>query len=154
VQLVRQAFDTPGNSWPKPLLPLMEQLARDWPKVGALGAATRMADAANKTPAPTPAPKAPTGAPTLNGHWRSTTIEFIGPRDEHLVLHENGTAETWFVTASSRTPVVPGRWRVKGTMLSVDWEDGRQWGQPFTFFEGQLVFPNVQNQRQFWEAIR
>lgn len=39
-------------------------------------------------------------------------------------------------------------------MLSVSWEDGRQWGQPFTFYEGELVFPNVQNQRQFWEAIR
>ena len=153
-QLVRQALDTPGNTWPTPLLPLMEQLARDWPKVGALGAATGMAEAANKTPTHPPAPKGPTGAPTLIGHWRSTTIEFIGPRDEHLVLHENGTAETWFVTASSRTPVIPGRWRVKGTMLSVDWEDGRQWGQPFTFFEGQLVFPNVPNQRQFWEVIR
>jgi hypothetical protein len=155
VQLVRQALDTPGNTWPAPLLPLMEQLSRDWPKVGALGAATRMAEAANKAPATNPAPKpAPTGTPTLIGHWRSTTIEFIGPRDEHLVLYENGTAETWMVTASSRTPAVRGRWRVKGTMLSVDWEDGRQWGQPFTFFEGQLVFPNVQNQRQFWEPIR
>ena len=27
VELVRQALNTPGNNWPKPLLPLMEQLA-------------------------------------------------------------------------------------------------------------------------------
>ena len=155
VQLVRQALDTPGNTWPKPLLPLMEQLARDWPKVGALGAATRMAEAADKAPAPTPTPNpAQPQSPTLIGHWRSTTIAFESPRDEHLVLHENGTAETWIVTASSRGPATRGRWRVKGTLLSIDWDDGRQWGQPFTFFEGQLVFPNVPNQRQFWEAIR
>ena len=54
VALVRQALDTPGNSWPKPLLPLMEQLARDWPKFGSLGAATRMAEAANKVAPPAP----------------------------------------------------------------------------------------------------
>lgn len=150
--LVRQALETPGNNWPKPLLPLMEQLARDWPRFGSLGAATRMAEAANKA-APAP-PPVPSGAPTLVGHWRSTTISFGSPRDEHLVVREDGTAETWTVTASSRTPVTRGRWSAKGTMLSVDWEDGRRWGQPFTFHDGQLVFPNVSNQRQFWESIR
>ena len=153
VALVRQALDTPGNNWPKPLLPLMEQLARDWPTVGSLGAATRMAEAANKGATPAPQP-APSRAPTLVGHWRSTTISFGSPRDEHLVVREDGSAETWQVTASSRTPVTRGRWSAKGTMLSVDWEDGRRWGQPFTFHEGQLVFPNVPNQRQFWEAMR
>jgi hypothetical protein len=152
VALVRRALETPGNSWPKPLLPLMEQLARDWPKFGSLGAATRMSETANNA-APAPAP-APSGAPTLVGHWRSTTISFGSPRDEHLVVREDGTAETWIVTASSRTPVTRGRWSAKGTMLNVDWEDGRRWGQPFTFHEGQLVFPNVSNQRQFWESIR
>ena len=155
--LVRQALDTPGNSWPKPLLPLMEQLARDWPQLGALGAATRMANAA--TAAPAGAPNAvssppPNQGPTLVGHWRRTSIVFESPRDEHLVLNSNGTAETWVVTASGREPVTRGRWTAKGTALSVTWEDGRQWGQPFTFFEGQLVFPNVPNQRQFWEAMR
>ena len=52
VDLVRQALNTPGNTWPKPLLPLMEQLARDWPTLGALGAATKMAAAANANPVP------------------------------------------------------------------------------------------------------
>ena len=70
------------------------------------------------------------------------------------MLNANGTAETWTVTASGRTPVTRGKWNVKGTMLSVSWEDGREWGQPFTFHEGQLVFPSVPNQRQFWEVIR
>jgi len=153
VELVRQALNTPGNTWPAALLPLMEQLARDWPTLGALGAATKMAAAANAAPAEPPT-QPPAGKPTLLGHWRSTTISFGSPRDEHMVLRADGTAETWIVTASSRTPVTRGRWSTKGTMLSVAWEDGRQWGQPFTFHEGQLVFPNVQNQREFWEAIR
>lgn len=153
VELVRQALNTPGNTWPAALLPLMEQLARDWPTLGALGAATKMAAAANAAPAEPPT-QPPAGKPTLLGHWRSTTISFGSPRDEHMVLRADGTAETWIVTASSRTPVTRGRWSTKGTMLSVAWEDGRQWGQPFTFHEGQLVFPNVPNQREFWEAIR
>ena len=156
VDLVRQAINTPGNNWPRPLLPLLEQLAIDWPKLGALAAATRMAASANAEPAPVPnpSPKPPPGGPTLVGHWRNTRVIFENPRDEHFVLHENGTAETWQVTASSRTPVTRGRWSVNGTQLSVTWEDGRQWGQPFTFYQGQLVFPNISNQRQFWEAIR
>jgi hypothetical protein len=159
VDLVRQALNTPGNSWPRPLFPLMEQLARDWPALGALGAATKMSAAANGAPAPGPAAKpapspAPAGAPTLAGHWRRTSIVFENARDEHLILREDGTAETWTVTASSRTPATPGRWTVSGTQLSVAWEDGREWGQPFTFYQGQLVFPNVPNGRQFWEAIR
>ena len=157
VALVRQALDTPGNNWPKPLLPLMEQLARDWPKLGALGAATRMAETANAAPAPaagTAATRASSAGPTLAGHWRKTSVVFESPRDEHLVLHENGTAETWTVTASGRTPATRGRWSAKGATLSVTWEDGRQWGQPFTFFDGQLVFPNIPDQRQFWEAMR
>lgn len=153
VPMVRDALAAPANAWPEPLLPLMEQLARDWPAVGASGAANRMAEAANKTPAPTPAPT-PNTAPGLPGHWRSTSIVFDNPQDEHLVLHENGGAETWIVTASGKSPVTRGRWIVKATMLSVDWEDGRRWGQPFTFHQGQLVFPNVPNQRQIWEAIR
>lgn len=153
VELVRQALNTPGNTWPPALLPLMEQLARDWPVLGALGAATKMAAAANADPAPG-SKQPPVAKPTLVGHWRSTTISFESPRDEHMVLRADGAAETWIVTASSRTPVTHGRWSAKGTMLSVAWDDGRQWGQPFTFHEGQLVFPNVQNQRQFWEAIR
>lgn len=156
-ELVRQALNTPGNNWPAALVPLMEQLARDWPKLGSLAAATRMADAANANPPPgqKPDPKpTPNPTPTLVGHWRSTSIVFESPRDEHLVLNANGTAETWVVTASGRTGVMRGRWNVKGTFLSVSWDDGREWGQPFTFFQGQLVFPNVPNQRQFWEAIR
>jgi hypothetical protein len=159
VDLVRQALNTPGNTWPKPLLPLMEQLGRDWPTLGALGAATKMAAAANENPNPTPNPvpgpaPPPAGTPTLVGHWRSTTISFDSPRDEHFVMRADGTAETWIVTASSKTPVTRGRWTTNEKMLSVAWEDGRQWGQPFTFYQGQLVFPNRPNQRQFWEAMR
>lgn len=148
-QLVREALDTPGNTWPKGLLPLMEQLARDWPAQGALAAAARMAEAAKPADAPTADP-----GQTLTGHWRSTTVVFEGSRDEHLVLHPDGTAETWTVTASDRSRPTRGRWSSRGATLSIDWEDGRQWSQPFTFHEGQLVFPNVANRRQFWELIR
>jgi len=41
----------------------------------------------------------------LVGHWRKTTIEYIGPRDEHLVLDPDGKAGNWQVTASSRSEV-------------------------------------------------
>jgi hypothetical protein len=150
-QVVREALDTPGNTWPRGLLPLMEQFARDWPEQGALAAATRMAEAAKPADGPNATPNR---GQTLAGHWRSTRIIFDSPQDEHLVLHADGNAETWTVTASGRSGVTRGRWTSPGTTLSVDWEDGRQWSQPFTFHEGQLVFPNIANRRQFWELVR
>ncbi len=90
---------------------------------------------------------------TVAGHWRSTRIVFDQPQDEHLVIRPDGTAETWMVSAGGRTPAISGRWRSQGTSLLVDWQDGRQWAQPFTFYEGQLVLPNVPNQRQFWDRV-
>jgi hypothetical protein len=152
IQLVRDALSAPAMTWPPALLPLMEQLSRDWREQGALAAATRMASAATGPPAAAQ-PAAPATVPVLTGHWRSTRIAFDSPTDEHVVLHADGSAETWTVTASSRSPVTRGRWRNQGSTLNVDWADGRQWSQPFTFYQGQLVFPNVPNRRQFWEAI-
>lgn len=148
--LVRDALAAPDDTWPPALLPLMEQLAVDWPASGALAAATRMARAGGGG-APGPTNTSPAGA--LPGHWRSTEIVFESARDEHLVLHGDGTAETWTVTASGRTPPTRGRWTAQATTLIVNWEDGREWSQPFTFHEGSLVFPNVAGQRQFWERI-
>ena len=156
-QLVRDALNTPGSNWPPPLLRLMEQLASDWPARGALEAATRMAAAGSAATAPpvTPPPPAPAtaGRQTLPGHWRNTRIVFERANDEHLVLHPDGTAETWTVTASGREGTTRGRWKSQGTTLHVAWADGSQWSQAFTFFEGQLVFPNIPNQRKLWEAI-
>src|SRR5262245_54214540 len=109
--LVRAALDTPGNTWPKPPFPLMEQLASDWPRLGAAAAATRLADAAKGTQG-VPQPGAPArGAtdPGLVGHWRTTRIVFGSPRDDHLVLRVDGTAERWSVTASSSGPETVGR---------------------------------------------
>src|SRR5213076_15367 len=51
----------------------------------------------------------------LIGHWRKTTIVFQSPKDEHLVLHADGTAENWVVTADSRSEPVTaaGAWKAK-----------------------------------------
>ena len=121
---------------------LLETIGRDWPGYGALAAATRMAQAAS-----------PSRAQKLIGHWRNTRIVFDSPRDEHMVLRGNGVVERWLVTASGRSGAVRGRWSTQANILSMDWEDGSQWSRPFTFHEGNLVFPNVQNQRKFWERI-
>jgi hypothetical protein len=89
----------------------------------------------------------------LVGHWRQTTFSFGEPRDEHLVLGADGTVGHWIVTANSRTPVVPGQWEVEGKVLTIQIQDQNGVSLPFTFFEGKLVFPNIQNRRGFWEKI-
>jgi hypothetical protein len=91
-----------------------------------------------------------TGA--LIGHWRKTTIGYTGPRDEHLVLHANGTAENWSVTAYDRSEPITGHWSVEGKTLTLSFGGDDRYS-PFTFYEGQLVFPNIPNRRQFWEKI-
>ena len=88
----------------------------------------------------------------LIGHWRKTTIVFGSPKDEHLVLHADGTAENWVVTADSRSEPVSGRWSVGGKTLTLSFGENEN-SKPFTFYEGQLVFPNIPNRRAFWEKI-
>jgi hypothetical protein len=88
----------------------------------------------------------------LVGHWRKTTIGYVGPKDEHLVLHSDGTAENWTVTAESRTEPVTGHWSVEGKTLTLSFGENEN-SRPFTFHEGQLVFPNIPGRRGFWEKI-
>ena len=92
-------------------------------------------------------------ARALVGHWRKTTIVFENPQDEHLVLDAGGTAANWVVTASSRSGTTTGTWKVEGKDLTLLLEGGEGISLPFTIYEGQLVFPNIQNQRSFWEKI-
>jgi hypothetical protein len=88
----------------------------------------------------------------LIGHWRKTTIVFGSPKDEHLLLNADGTAENWVVTAESRSEPVTGRWSVEGKTLTLSFGENEN-SKPFTFYEGQLVFPNIPNRRGFWEKI-
>ena len=88
----------------------------------------------------------------LIGHWRKTTIVFGSPKDEHLVLNADGTAENWVVTAENRSEPVTGHWSVEGETLTLSFGENEN-ARPFTFHEGQLVFPNIPNRRGFWEKI-
>jgi hypothetical protein len=88
----------------------------------------------------------------LIGHWRKTTISYTGPVDEHLVLHVDGTAENWTATAYERREPVTGHWNVEGKTLILSF-GGNDRSNPFTFHQGQLVFPNIPNRRGFWEKI-
>ena len=88
----------------------------------------------------------------LIGHWRKTTISYTGPIDEHLVLHVDGTVENWTATAYERREPVTGHWNVEGKTLTLSF-GGNDRSSPFTFYQGQLVFPNIPNRRGFWEKI-
>lgn len=89
----------------------------------------------------------------LIGHWRKTTIVFGSPKDEHLILGADGTAENWTVTAESRSEPIAGRWSVEGKTLTLLFGENEN-SKPFTFYQGQLVFPNIPNRRGFWERIQ
>ena len=88
----------------------------------------------------------------LIGHWRKTTISYTGPIDEHLILHVDGTVENWTATAYERRDPVTGHWNVQGKTLILSF-GGNDRSNPFTFYQGQLVFPNIPNRRGFWEKI-
>ena len=88
----------------------------------------------------------------LIGHWRKTTIVFESPKDEHLVLNADGSAENWVVTAETRSEPVIGRWSVAGKTLTLSFGENKN-ASPFTFYKGQLVFPNIPKRRGFWEKI-
>ena len=96
----------------------------------------------------------------LVGHWRKTMTIYESVSDEHLVLHPDGTAENWTMAVSgpyerrdTRTPTRTGRWSVEGKILNIDWGD-KQSSRPFFIEKGQLVWPNINNGRRFWERVR
>jgi hypothetical protein len=88
----------------------------------------------------------------LIGHWRKTTISYTGPVDEHLVLHVDTTAENWTATAYERREPLTGHWKVEGKTLVLSF-GGNDRSNPFTFYQGQLIFPNIPNRRVSWEKI-
>jgi hypothetical protein len=45
-----------------------------------------------------------------------------------------------------------GRWSVEGKTLTLSFGDNEN-SRPFTMYQGQLVFPNIPNRRQFWDKI-
>jgi hypothetical protein len=98
-------------------------------------------------------------AQALVGHWRTTTVIHESVKDEHLVFHPDGTVDNWVVTVSgpyegkmSRTGTTTGHWIVEGKLLKIDWGD-KQSSRPFFFHRGQLVLPNIPNNRKFWDRI-
>lgn len=93
-------------------------------------------------------------AQALIGHWRTTTIVFESPEDEHMILHADGTWENWVVTVSGRSATTTGAWRVQDTQLVMRPTDSdEEVVRPFTMFDGQLVLPNIPDHRLFWERI-
>jgi hypothetical protein len=97
------------------------------------------------------APSSENASPLI-GHWRKTTISYTGPIDEHLVLHSDGTVENWTATAYERREPVTGHWSVEGKTQTLSF-GGNDRSSPFTFYQGQVVFPNIPNRRGFWEKI-
>ena len=95
----------------------------------------------------------PEAAQVVVGHWRKTTIVYEQPRDEHLVLNADGTARRWTVTATDRSDVVTGRWRIDGKLLAFAADGHAERSSPFFMHEGQLVYPNIPNQRGFWDRV-
>jgi ABC-type sulfate transport system substrate-binding protein len=98
-------------------------------------------------------------ARALVGHWRTTTVIYESVKDEHLVFHADGTVDNWLVTVSgpyegrtSRTGTTTGHWIVEGKLLKIDWGD-KQSSRPFFFHMGQLVLPNIPNNRKFWDRV-
>lgn len=41
----------------------------------------------------------------------------------------------------------------EGKMLNLLLDGHERISQPFTLYEGQLVFPNIANRRRFWENL-
>ncbi len=89
----------------------------------------------------------------LVGHWRKTTIVFESPRDEHLILNADSTFQNWTVTAAETGTPLAGQWEANENTLIFRMEGSEDQSSPFTFFEGQLVYPNVEGGRGFWERV-
>lgn len=102
-------------------------------------------------PAQKPAPAA---TDVLVGHWRSTTVVYENSQDMNLVLQAGGVAEMWVVTAEKRSQKIVGRWESVGKTLTLRFGEGKPTTGPYTMHEGKLVYPNIPNQRAFWDRLK
>ncbi len=96
----------------------------------------------------------PASTGVLVGHWRSTTIVYENARDMNLVLQPGGAAEMWVVTAQKRSQKIVGRWETSGKTLTLRFGEGKPTSGPYTMHEGKLVYPNIPNQRAFWDRLK
>ena len=90
----------------------------------------------------------------LVGHWRETRILLglgVGPQDTNLVLAADGTAALWIARTAGSSAITYGTWSSSGNILSMTFQQDES--NPFTFYNGQLVYPNIQNRRKFWDRI-
>ncbi len=69
-----------------------------------------------------------------------------------MVLHPDGAAERWTTTASGSSGKTLGHWSSEGRTLTLVW-DGEAHSIPYTFYKGQLVLPNIPNNRDFWDRV-
>lgn len=92
-------------------------------------------------------------ASELVGHWRKTTVVFESPRDEHLILNPDSTFQNWSVTATETGAPLAGQWETNENVLIFKMEGSEDQSSPFTFLEGQLVYPNVEGARGFWDRV-
>ena len=61
-------------------------------------------------------------------------------------------SRNWTVTAYERRDPVTGHWSVEGKTLTLSF-GGNDRSNPFTFYQGKLIFPNIPNRRRDWEKI-
>jgi hypothetical protein len=94
------------------------------------------------------------GNSELVGHWLRPVIALDTVTDHHLVLNPDGTAEQWAATPFSTDPPTAGTWEASADTLTLRMDGSEQASAPYFFFEGQLVFPNVEGNRRFWERAQ
>jgi hypothetical protein len=69
----------------------------------------------------------------------------------NLVLAADGTAALWMVRTAGSSAITYGTWSSSGNMLSMTFQQDES--NPFTFYQGQLEYPNIPNRRKFWDKI-
>jgi hypothetical protein len=69
------------------------------------------------------------------------------------VLNADGSVVSWQVTASGRSNDASGNWQAQDGTLTLHMQDDSEISWPYTFYEGQLVLPNIPNQRGFWDKL-
>ena len=89
----------------------------------------------------------------LVGHWRKTIVDLERSIDYNLVLNADGTAQQWTVTAMETESPTAGTWEASDTTLTLRMGGSEEAAAPYFFHEGQLVFPNIEGSRRFWERI-
>jgi hypothetical protein len=89
----------------------------------------------------------------LAGKWRRTELLIDLPQDVYLDLKADGNVTNWVENSGKMQVPRSGKWDTSDGKLVFRYDGFTEESEAYSLYEGQLVYPNVEGRRGFWDRV-